>query len=196
MSFAASGGDGARSNSFPVSGTEGVPMSVSSTSTYGVSGLSGVDELWGSKSGSAKSAGSVASGSGSGDTVSISDKAKALFAEKLGRYTASASDADKKAETADSSGVSVEGLTGGAAEESAQGAGGSGGASGIGGGSGGTNTVENIKKQIESLKSQLTSLASHVTGGAMDAGINSKINALQAQIASLEAQLAEAQGGA
>ena len=170
-------------------------MSVTSTSAYGVSGLSGADELWRTNS-SAKSAGSVASGSKSGDTVSISDTAKVLFAEKLGRYTASASDTDGKAEATDSSGVSVEGLSGDAAEESTQSTGGAGGASGVGGGSGGTNTVESIKKQIESLKSQLTSLASHATGGAMDAGINSKINALQAQIAALEAQLAEAQGAA
>ncbi len=71
-------------------------MSVSSTNAYGVSGLSGADELWRTNSGSAKSASSVASGSKSGDTVSISDKAKALFAEKLGRYSASTSTAEAR----------------------------------------------------------------------------------------------------
>ena len=57
-------------------------MSVSGT--YGVGGLSGVEGIWDVGSSARKTTNSGKGGSG--DTVSISDKARELLREKLGRF--------------------------------------------------------------------------------------------------------------
>ncbi len=155
-------------------------MSVSGT--YGVGGLSGVEGIWDMGSSARKN---TSSGKGdSGDTVSISDKARELLREKLGRF--SASDTTARAEAAaENPGGSVAGLSSGDGQEKAS------GAEGASGGLGGSSSVESIKQKIAALKSQLASLAGQASGGRADTALQSKINALEAQIAALEAQVAE-----
>ena len=150
--------------------------------TYGIGGLSGVVGIW-EIGGSARN--TTTSGKGdSGDTVSISDTARELLREKLGRYSASDTTSDAKS-GAENSGNAVAGLSGDKGQEKAA------GAEGASGGLGGSNPVESIKQKIAALKSQLASLAGQASGHGADTALQSKVNALEAQIAALEAQLAE-----
>lgn len=155
------------------------------SSSYGMSGLLGLDALNGVNADGTSRKRSRSS-SASGDTVDISEEAKKLFSEKIHQYDTQQTATTAKA--AQNGSRVASGYDDPAAEQAADTAGGGSG----GGSSSSGSSVEEIKKKIESLTSQLMSMASQIGGGSGDAGAMSKMNALQSQIAALEAQLNEA----
>ncbi|NLV95785.1 MAG: hypothetical protein GX043_00395 [Desulfovibrionales bacterium] len=153
----------------------------------GIADFSAVDRAWDTSTNS-NTKKTTNSRSSSGDTVEISQEAREILREKLGKYSRVLGSSDTGVRTDQSTTDNSEDSSGLAVGEKTSGTGGA----SARGGSSSSDVVENLKKQIEALKSQLTSLASQAKNGA-DSTVLSKINALEAQIAALEAQIAEAE---